>query len=90
MELNRQRKSTTALKIELVKKYDEMYGTLMFQPSCTNIRMSPGTRCCDNYIHKGFKSPARCMYMHIGRNVSSEKIPDECPFSVLNNMGGVL
>jgi len=84
LELNKKGLSTIELELELVEKYDETFGTLMFAPSCEKLRMSPTNPCCGHYVIETFGNRAFCTKEEIGQGVSSEKIPDECPFSVLN------
>jgi len=87
LDLNRRKIDTTDFEIELVKKYDESYGTLMFQPSCRKLRMSPISPCCSYFVDGGYKSEPFCQKMTMNYNVSSVKIPTECSFSVLNTEG---
>jgi len=84
LELNKKGLSTVELELELVQKYDETFGTLMFTPSCEKLRMSPVNPCCGHYVIGTSRNTAFCTKEEIGKNVSSESIPNECPFSVLN------
>jgi hypothetical protein len=56
--------------IKMVKKYDESFGTLLFSPSCTNLRMSPFEEACTYYAGICTK----------GYTPSRVEIPKECEF----------